>query len=132
MLNIRLLLISLLLLASPAYAVGVQNIRVFPDRVELDGTKQGNIVVYYADIDAALVTQANADKATAWLQSNVFDTVIKRSTLPADDPDRLADPGRANAFWSTGNNITYRNTLVTVFIENGLFNVSLQTVDYND
>lgn len=113
-------------------AVGVQNVRVFPDRVELDGTKQGDLVIFYADIDAALVTQANADKATAWLQANVFDTVIKRNTLPADDPDRLSDPARANAFWSTGNNITYRNTLVTVFIENGLFNVRLTTVDFND
>ena len=132
MLSIRLLLISLLLFTTPCYAVGVQNIRVFPDRVELDGTKQGNIVVYYADIQADQVTQANADKATAWLQANVFDTVIKRNTLPADDPDRLADPNRANAFWSAGSNITYRNTLVKVFIQNGLFNVALCSVDYND
>lgn len=130
--NILLTLISLLLVTTPVYAVGVQNIRVFPDRVELDGTNQGNIIVRYADIQASQVTQANADKATAWLQANVFDTVIKRTDLAVDDPQRLTDPNRANAFWSTGNNITFRNTLVKVFIENGIFNVRLCSVDVND
>ena len=87
--------------------------------------------VLYVDIDAELITEANAEKARKYLQDQI-DVVIKRNTLPSDDEHRISDPARAAAFWSTGNNITYRNTLVTVFIENGLFNVGLQTLDYYD
>jgi hypothetical protein len=46
---------------------------------------------------------SDAEKKTAvigWVQRYVFDTITLLTTLPADDPARLADPDKGTFFWS--------------------------------
>ena len=110
-----------------AHALGVSQVTVDASGITVkhQGTDKA---VSFVGFD---ITQANADLLTDVIQE-LLDETINRATLPNDDEDKSTDPNRAGAFWISGNKITYRNTLATVFIENGLFNVRLETVDFND
>lgn len=127
--RIFLTLALLLFMATPSWSLGVSKVVLTPISITV-WYRGGEHTVAFAAIDAALVTPANAVKVQTYLQ-NLLDEKVKRSTLASGDPDKANDPAKACKFWS-GGDIIYRNTLVTVFIENGLFNVSFQTVDVND
>ena len=36
----------------------------------------------------------------AWVQEFCFDTIVPKSSLPVDEPNRISDPNSARAFWS--------------------------------
>jgi len=114
------LAVALLLGAGGAYGVDVRSITWDEQAGTLTlVTATGRIIV----IDTADYTvgdlQQRRQAVIDWLQGQ-YDIVVKRNTLPADDPDRLADPATACAFWSAGANITYRGTIVRDVLWDGV------------
>ena len=121
----------MLLFTVNAHALGVSQISVTSTGITFtyrDGLVE---VINFAGMGVATVNEANAQVLQDYIQGKL-DVVVKRSDLAVGDPQRQNDPARAGAFWSAQNTITYRNTLVDVFIENGLFNVEFRSVDVND
>lgn len=91
----------------------VHRVEAFPEtdpegrcaRIWLDSSSYREVT--WAQIDGSQIT--DRDLQAAWATNalqNELDTTVKRTSLPADDPDRLADPGLPWYYWSSGNNIT--------------------------
>ncbi len=85
------------------------------------GYKWETSATEYRQVDLeALMTPPFTNEKTAILLQSLLqeeeDFVVKRSTLPQDEPTRTTDPASGNQFWSTGGNITTRSNIVTVTV----------------
>ena len=67
--------------------------------------------VMYADIPGNSWNQNRLNKFTD-RANQLLQTVIPLADLPADDPDRLADPGLPGAYWD-GDSIVYQSVQVS-------------------
>lgn len=121
-------LLILLIICQPAYAVNLKSIELNQDGAVIEKANGEILEITYADYPG-IDLEAKLPAVQSFLQ-DWYDVKIKRSTLPQDDPDRQSDPALPYKFWS-GGDIVYRGTLVTVFIENGRYNIMLQVQDVN-
>jgi hypothetical protein len=55
--------------------------------------------------------QVEKEAAIKLFAQGVSDTIVPIADLPADDPDKAADPATARIFWD-GTNIRYRELLI--------------------
>ena len=121
----RSALILCLALASPVAAVDAKSIVIDEVAQTITITRTDGTVKAYSWAAAAADGISESERAAAQAElQGFYDVLLRQNQLPADDPDRLADPDHACAFWAdaqgvrdpAGNRIMYRGTYVEIYL----------------